>query len=205
MSVPDSPAAPADRLAPPGAAAAWAALTPQAKRERILQAAIAVFAERGLEAPMHEVAAAAGAGVASLYRIFPSKHELWAEIVVRRMDEITAAFAAAADGPGDRWTALVDLIGVRVAHQSPEPFVTEARAVVEGQPEVVAAIARAADAQERLLAAARAEGRLRADATVEDIRLLFAATRAARHLQPDRVGRMLELMIDALDARRGDG
>jgi AcrR family transcriptional regulator len=202
MIVPD-PAVPAAPSAATVATAAWAALTPQAKRERILQAAIAVFSERGLEAPMHEVAAAAGAGVASLYRIFPSKHELWAALVIRRMDEIGAAFAEAADAPGDRWSALVELIGVRVAHQSPEPFVNEARAVVEDQPEVAEAIARAAAAQERLLAAARAEGRLRADASVEDVRLLFAATRAARRLDPDRVGRMLELILDALDARRG--
>ncbi len=55
-------------------------------------------------------------------------------------------------------------------------------------------------ALERLLAAARAEGRLRADATTLDLRLLFAATRAAKGLEPGAWRRMLELGIDALEA-----
>jgi AcrR family transcriptional regulator len=193
MSVPDTVAT------PPG----WTVLTAAAKRERILAAAIAVFAERGLEAPMHDVATTAGAGVASIYRIFPSKHDLWAAIVVRRMDEITVACVEARRAPGDRWSALLGFIETRVRHQSPEPFTIEARAVVEHRPEVADSIARATAAQERLLHDARAEGRLRADASVEDMRLLFVATRAARRMSPDTVERMLELMLDALRASRG--
>ena len=159
----------------------------------------------GWAAPRHAGAVAAGAGVASIYRIFPSKHDLWAAIVIRRVDELAAAFEEAEHAPGDRWSALVQVITARVRHQSPEPFFTEARAVVEDRPEVAEAIARAVAAQERLLAGARAEGRLRADATPEDLRLLFAATRAARRVNPERAPRMLELMIDALDTRRGPG
>ena len=179
----------------------WSRLAAPDKCEQILQAAIAVFSEHGLEAPMHVVADAAGAGVASIYRIFGSKHDLWAAIVIRRMDELTEAFSEAERRRGDRWSALVELIRARVAHQSPEPFTTEARAAVEGRPDVDEAIARSGAAQERLLAAARAEGRLRVDATVEDLRLLFAATRAARRLNASWE-RMLELMLDALDTRQ---
>jgi AcrR family transcriptional regulator len=181
----------------------WPGLSPQAKRERIIEAAIRIFAERGLEAPMHEVAAAAGAGVASIYRVFPSKHDLWAAIVVRRMDEIVVDVREAEARPGDRWTALVELLRERVRKQSPEPFTIEARAATEGREDVDAAIGRAGEAQERLLAAARAEGRLRADVTVEDLRLLFAATRAARRLNTGSP-RMFELLLDAFDAQRGD-
>jgi hypothetical protein len=53
-------------------------------------------------------------------------------------------------------------------------------------------------ALEDLLGAAKAEGRLRADATALDLRLLFAATRASRDLEEDAWRRMLELGIDAL-------
>ena len=151
---------------------------------------------------MHDVAAAAGAGVGSIYRIFPSKHDLWAAIVIRRLDELTLVYAEAEQRPGTRWSALVDVVSSHVRRQSPEPFFTEARAAVEDRPEVIDAIARTTAVQERLLAAARAEGRLRADATVEDLRLLFAATRAARRQDHALVERMLGLMIDALDTRR---
>ena len=198
MPVPQTPGGIA---APPPPA--WTALAPEVKRERIIEAAIAVFARQGLEAPMHEVAAAAGAGVASIYRIFPSKHDLWAAIVIRRLQEMGSAFEQACERPGTRWDALVDVVTRHVAQQSPEPFFMEARAVVEERPEVAAEIARVVAAQGRLLDAARAEGRLRSDATPEDLRLLFAAGRAARRLDPDAVPRMLALMFDALDTRPG--
>jgi hypothetical protein len=37
-----------------------------------------------------------------------------------------------------------------------------------------------------------------------DLRLLFAATRAAKQVEPTAWRRMLELFIDALDTRRGE-
>ncbi|MGI9183604.1 MAG: hypothetical protein ACR2GZ_01350 [Solirubrobacteraceae bacterium] len=46
-----------------------------------------------------------------------------------------------------------------------------------------------------------AGGRLRADATTLDLRLLFAATRAAKQVEPGQWPRMLELMLDALETR----
>jgi len=196
MPVPPTP----DTASSP-ASPAWSALAPAVKRERIIEAAIAVFARRGLEAPMHEVASTAGAGVASIYRIFPSKHDLWAAIVIRRVEEMAAAFDAACERPGSRWDALVEVVGRHVTQQSPEPFFHEARPLVEDRPEVAEAIARSVAAQARLLAAARAEGRLRPDATPEDLKLVFAATRAARRHDPDSVPRMLELMLDALETR----
>jgi AcrR family transcriptional regulator len=126
----------------------WSSLTASEKRERLLVAAASVFSRQGLDTPMSDVAEAAGAGVASVYRLYPSKYELYAALVVRRMDQIVDA------------------------------------------------------TQERVLAAARAEGRLRADASSLDLRLLFAATRAAKRLEPEHWPRMLELMLDALDTQR---
>jgi hypothetical protein len=89
-----------------------------------------------------------------------------------------------------------------VSAQRADYLIAEARAAVSDHPDVIEAIIRASEAQERLLAVVRAEGRLRADATTLDLRLLFAATRAARRVEPERWQRMLELMIDALDTQR---
>ena len=181
----------------------WTRLNTAAKRERLLEAATEVFARDGLDAPMSVVADAAGAGVASVYRLFASKRELLAALVVRRMDTIAAAAHEASERRGDRWSALTEMVTTLVSAQRADYLIGDARAVVADHPDVIAAVTRASDAQEQLLAAARAEGRLRADATPQDLRLLFAATRTARRLEPDQWGRMLELMIDALDARRG--
>ena len=63
----------------------WSALSAEQKHERILCAAGRVFAREGLDASMPVVAAEAGAGIGSLYRQFPSKHDLLAALVVRRL------------------------------------------------------------------------------------------------------------------------
>jgi AcrR family transcriptional regulator len=181
----------------------WTQLDAGAKRERLLVAATEVFARDGLDAPMSVVAAAAGAGVASVYRLFESKRELLAALVVRRMDALAVSVQEAYEQPGGRWEALIGMLTSLVSAQRPDYLIGDARAAVADHPDVMAAVARAGEAQERLLAAARAEGRLRADATTLDLQLLFAATRAARRLEPDHWQRMLDLMIDALDGHRG--
>jgi AcrR family transcriptional regulator len=187
----------------PSGRCGWTALDSAAKRERLLTAATDVFARDGLDAPMSVVAEAAGAGVASVYRLFESKHELLAALVVRRMEALAVATEEAIAQPGGRWEALTGMLTSVVSEQRADSLIGDALAAVADRPDVAAAVARASEAQERLLAAARDEGRLRADATSLDLRLLFAATRAARRVEPDQWQRMLELMIDALDARRG--
>jgi AcrR family transcriptional regulator len=182
----------------------WSSLSAGEKRERLLAAASSVFSRQGLGTPMSDVAEAVGAGVASVYRLYPSKYELYAALVVRRMDQIVDAARAAEALPGDRWMGLTQMLRDLVAEQSVEPFVGEARALVADHPDVIESIDRATEAQERVLAAARAEGRLRPDATSLDLRLLFAATRAAKRMEPEHWPRMLELMLDALDTQRSD-
>ena len=66
----------------------------QRNRERIIAAAIEVFAESGLEASTAEVAHRAGVGEATLFRRFPSKDALIEAIVETQMD---GALAIAAD------------------------------------------------------------------------------------------------------------
>jgi AcrR family transcriptional regulator len=185
-------------------AAQWSGLSPEAKRERLLNAAADVFARHGLDAPMSEVAEATGAGVASLYRCYPSKHELLAMLVTRRMNQIAQAAAEAAQRPGDRWSALADMLTALVSGQAADDFLGEARVAVADHPDVIASSEHATGALDRLLAAAREEGRLRADATTLDLRLLFAATRAAKQVEPELWPRMLALMIDALDTQPRD-
>jgi AcrR family transcriptional regulator len=181
----------------------WTRLDPGGKRERLLLAATDVFARDGLDAPMSDVAVAAGAGVASVYRLFASKHELLAALVTRRMNEVTAAAEAARAQDADRWTALTGLLASLVATQRADYLMGDAEVIVADHPDVIESARRAAEALEQLLAEARAEGRLRSDATAVDMRLLFAATRAARNIDPEYWPRMLELMIDALDGQRG--
>jgi AcrR family transcriptional regulator len=202
---------PARSADPPGAAwtepgeCEWAALDTEAKRERLLRAAADVFARDGLDAPMPAVAAAAGAGVASVYRQFPSKHELLAALVTRRFEQIADAARSAFAREGDCWSELTEMLWMLVEQEAADDFLGEARTAVAQHPDVVAATEQATAAFEQLLAGARAEGRLRADASMLDLRLLFAATRAAKQVEPHAWPRMLKLLIDALDTKPSAG
>ena len=179
----------------------WTALGAEAKHERILSAAGRVFSREGLDAPMPAVAAAAGAGIASVYRQFSSKSDLLAALVTRRLEQTTAAAAEATARAGDRWSALTEMLWTIVERQSGDDFLGEALAQVADHRDVAAAMGRALGALEQVMEAAREEGRLRADATTADLQLLFAATRAAKRVEPEGWQRMLVLLIDGLDAR----
>lgn len=187
-------------IPPHDAEPVWGALDPGAKRARLLRAAGEVFARDGLDTPMPQIAAAAGAGVGSVYRQFSSKRELIAALAIDRLDQIADGARQAGARAGDRWEALTEMLWRLLERQSRDDFFGAAMATLAGHPGVTAAQDRAHAAIDQLLLDARAEGRLRADATPLDLRLVFAATRAARQLEPAAWRRMLELLIDALDA-----
>jgi AcrR family transcriptional regulator len=178
----------------------WSELAAREKRAQLLRAAGEVFARDGLDAPMPAVAAAAGAGVGSVYRQFPSKRDLLAALVVQRLQESQRGAEAALAGGEPHWSALTGLLWMLAERQAADYVLGEAMATVSEHPDVVAALEVTVMALEELLAAARAEGELRADATTLDLRLLFAATRAAGQLEAGAWRRMLELGVDALRA-----
>jgi len=181
----------------------WSQLDAEHKRATLLRTAGEVFARDGLDAPMPAIAAAAGAGIGSVYRQFPSKRDLLAALVVERLREMEGDVDAALASPAEPWPALTGVLWIFAERQAADHVFGEAMATVSEHADVECALARTIVAIERLLAAARADGSVRADATALDIRLLFAATRAAAQLEPQGWRRMLELGIDALAARPG--
>jgi len=86
----------------------------------LLTAAASVFARSGVDAPVREVAAAAGVGVATLYRHFPNRADLVVAVYRRQIDACAeagpnllatspSAFAATLD-----WIHLfVDFLGTK--------------------------------------------------------------------------------------------
>src|SRR3954451_7908062 len=59
-------------------------------RSRILAAAREVFARRGLDAGLDEIARHAGVGTATVYRRFPDKQDLIGALFEDRLDQVIA-------------------------------------------------------------------------------------------------------------------
>jgi AcrR family transcriptional regulator len=179
----------------------WAGLDAEAKRRRLLEVATAVFAERGLNAPMPAIAEAAGIGVGSLYRRYPSKEVLIADIVTEQMHAVRVEIRAARKQP-DAGAALEATLRRLVEWQAQKHLVRAALAATSERAEVQAAVGEVSLAWQELLDRARKDGRVRVDVTTQDLRLVFAATRAADEVEPGSRERMLELLLDSLLVKR---
>jgi AcrR family transcriptional regulator len=83
-----------------------------AKTEAILDAAIAVLSERGLSAPMEEIARRAGVSKQTIYNHYGSKAELIRAMATRRVREITAPLDApeAAENPQEALAAYAKIM-----------------------------------------------------------------------------------------------
>ncbi|WP_377275703.1 TetR/AcrR family transcriptional regulator [Rhizobium sp. R86522] len=75
----------------------------QRNEDALIEAAKAIFAASGVDAPAREIAARAGVGVGTLYRRFPSRADLVIAVFKREVDACTAEAAVLASGhpPGE--------------------------------------------------------------------------------------------------------
>jgi AcrR family transcriptional regulator len=182
----------------------WAGLDPEEKRRRLVDVATGVFTREGLEAPMPRVADAAGIGVGSLYRAYGSREDLIAAIVVEQMGILRAEVRAAHDEE-DAFAALERSVRQIAERQASNELVRAALAATSDRRDVQLALGEVSLAWQELLDRARRQGRVRSDATVTDMRLIFAAARAADEVETGARGRMLELLLEAMTPSGSDG
>src|SRR3954468_15265900 len=86
-------------------------------RARLLDAARELFAERGLDVSMDEIAHHAGVGVGTAYRRFGSRDELIGALFEARMEEYVALAEDALREP-DAWAALARFLERSIAMQA---------------------------------------------------------------------------------------
>jgi AcrR family transcriptional regulator len=174
-----------------------------ATRARVLEAARSVFVSEGIDAPMPEIARAAGVGVGTVYRHFPSKEELIGALVHERLEWFVHEADAALERP-DAWEALVDLVVTSAQRQSADAVLSEALQLASGCAAVGDQIALAGDALERLLARAKEQGTLRQDVDVMDLRCIFVAVRSVLRCPTVDDGAWRRLLGVVLDGLRAD-
>jgi AcrR family transcriptional regulator len=142
-------------------------------RERVIRAAAEVFAAKGLEAGVPEIAARAGVGKATVYRSFPSKEHLVAAVACERLDWICDVALAALHGDEEPGAALERVVVTIAERQASDCAIAGSLAASMSLPELDASRAAVQTALGALVERARASGAIRADATAEELRVLF--------------------------------
>lgn len=194
----------ADQREGPGALRADA----RANRDRIVIAAREVFTAAGVDAPLDDVARAAGVGKGTLYRRFPDRHQLLAAVAHDTFQQLADLASRIQRSEPDPWIALChylrewfDLrLGVIY-----ETLCDDMPAILAADPELRSARATWLDLLERMVTDAQKSGRLRTDVRAGDIALFMNLLHRAQTAKPlllDSAERFLELTLDGLSVHR---
>ena len=172
----------------------------QRNRELVLSAAERVFAARGLDATLEEVAA--GVGVGTVYRRFPSKDALLEAVFERRLD-VGARLLAECLTRASAWDGLCEFLRSSLQMQSDDRGLHEFLYTLDTNHGRFARLrARIAPPLTELVERAKAEGALRSDFRATDVPLLILMFSRLAHtdrvLGPAMARRYLELLLKGL-------
>ncbi|WP_290051056.1 TetR/AcrR family transcriptional regulator [Amycolatopsis solani] len=178
-------------------------------RARVLEAAESVFATKGTGAPTEEVARAAGVGIGTVFRHFPTKEALLEAVLVARLrrfvDQAEAAVAAESADPGGAFfTFLTSWIEMSSAKNAYFEALTAAGVTVPVAKSDIGA--RLMEALGVLLSRAQGAGAVREDLVVgELITIIIGVARAAEYAGPDARlrDRAVAILFDGLRTSAG--
>jgi AcrR family transcriptional regulator len=173
-------------------------------RQRLIDAAREVFAERGLHVPMEDIARHAGVGVATLYRRFPTRAHLIAGAFEAKMCAYADAVAQALAEP-DPWTGFCGYIEQVCAMQAEDRgFANVLTMTFPLHKCFEAERDRAFRGFAELVDRAKRAGKLREDFVVEDLAVLLMANAGViagtANAAPGAWRRLAAYMIQAFSA-----
>jgi AcrR family transcriptional regulator len=175
-------------------------------RQRILAAAAEVFAARGLEVTLDDIAAHAGVGVGTVYRRFKDKDELIDAVFERHLDQVAALASDALEAAG-AWEGLTTYLEGSLQMQLEDRGFTEILYSRSGR-RLDVARERLPAITEAVVDRARREGAVRQDLERTDLVFiqlgLAAVIEATRRTNPKLYRRYLAIILDGLrPAREG--
>jgi AcrR family transcriptional regulator len=148
-------------------------------RQLLIDAAAEVFAARGFDATLDDIARHAGVNVATAYRHFANKHELADEFLRQCIDRAAATAEEAAVHP-DPWAGLIQFLEQSLEQLASNRALFDVMTRTYGGEQFAELIRRTMAPLERLLARCREAGVIRADIEATDfaaiIEMLSALT-----------------------------
>jgi AcrR family transcriptional regulator len=178
----------------------------QRNRGRILEAANALLATRGVDVSVDEIAQRAQVGVGTLYRNYPTKGALLEALLVARIEPLVAAAreAAAADDPGEAFVGFFRHLSDEFADFKALADAMAASGIdIDVAKREVSADLFAAIGE--LFEQAQRSGRIRPDVTLADVSAMMTGLghADATVMGPSQRSRCVALICDSLlvDAR----
>jgi AcrR family transcriptional regulator len=168
-----------------------------ANRERLLDAAAEVFAARGLDATVEEIARVAGVGMGTLYRRFPTKAALISALVHDALDTMLSLAQQAADQPAG--AGLEHFLATSGAYQAAHRGCLPRLWSVGPGDDAVQCVRRTIAT---LLADAKLHGRVRDELTSTDVTMAMWSIRGViettRGVAPEAWRRHLDILVAGL-------
>ncbi|MBP2338273.1 AcrR family transcriptional regulator [Saccharothrix coeruleofusca] len=173
-------------------------------RDKLLDAATRVFGERGLDAPLEEIARRAGVSIGTLYNHFPTREALIDAIFPARV-AVLERIGAQALADDDAWRGFTRFVEGVFALQAEDFGLNDA---LSGRFSTAAGLAEACrgglEVARRLIARAKDSGQLRADFEERDfVTLIWAMSKVIRESAdeaPLAWRRCLAFFLDGLRA-----
>jgi AcrR family transcriptional regulator len=177
-------------------------------RARIMAAAAEIFAERGLDVTLDDIAARAGLGVGTVYRRFVDREALIEALFDERMRASTVRMRRALDSP-DAWQGLIDCILSTCEELARDRGMRQIMlSGVHGQAEAARCRGELHDIGVQLVDRAKAEGSLRQDFQPTDVPMLFLMVGSVADFagasDPDVWRRYLNVLIAGMRAPGSD-
>jgi AcrR family transcriptional regulator len=178
-------------------------------RERILAAARDVFSEHGADAPMDEIARRACVGVGTLYRHFPTKHELAAELVRIKLGDFAERARGRFEEDERPWESFAELLReqAEIASQDASQHRMIFALTEEAMAQAAPTVAELSDAVQAFIDRAKAAGAVREDLQVDDVRTLMCGLGSimaadALGVMPYDWRRHMEFVLEGMRAPR---
>lgn len=173
-------------------------------RDAIVSAARDLFAEKGIDAQMDEIARRAKVGVGTVYRHFPAKEDLLDVLITRRFESLAerATEAVRVASQGEPWEAFRNYIETAAAEQAADRALCQAMASRSERMHAAAVASGLVTQLELLLDVAKGAGALREDLAVDDIPAIVCSIGSVAEAADEKPGwrwdRVLAIWLDGV-------